>query len=63
MPHNCISTKPSALRSRSKDQAIGEHSGERPKEKQSREEEAEGGQEEGLADGFAVCFNRPAGEA
>ena len=38
-------------------------SGERPKEKQSREEEAEGKQEEGLAHGFAVCFNRSAGEA
>ena len=41
----------------------GGHSGERPKEKQSREEEAEGSQEEGRADGFAVCFNRCAGEA
>jgi hypothetical protein len=42
---------------------MGGNSGERPKEKQSREEEAEGKQEEGLAHGFAVCCNRSAGEA
>jgi hypothetical protein len=42
---------------------MGGHSGERPKEKQSREEEAEGSQEDCRTDGFAVCFNRSAGEA
>ena len=42
---------------------VGGHSGERPKKKQSREEETQGKQEQGRADGFAVCFNRTAGEA
>jgi hypothetical protein len=49
--HSCISI------------VIGGHSGERPKKKQSREEETEGKQDKGRADGFAICFNRSAGEA
>jgi hypothetical protein len=38
-------------------------SGERPKEKQSREEETEGRQEEGRADGFIIRVNGSAGKA
>jgi hypothetical protein len=41
---------------------LGGHRGERPNDKQSREEETEGKQEEGRAFGFTLCFNR-SGEA